>query len=88
MQDAREMQTILVNSINSLFGEFYGANHAFDLKVKEAGDEQSHTFTIQCPERALASVRASLSMVTPPGYLSSTLYRFDVMSVSRVEGDD
>ena len=85
MQDEREMHTILVTSINFLFGEFYGGNHSFDLKVKKARPGESHTFNIQVPEKSVNSIQASLSMVTLPSYLSSTLYRFDVMNVSRLE---
>ena len=86
MQDEREMHTILVTSINFLFGEFYGGNHSFDLKVKRARSGENHTFNIQCT--SVKEVQASLSMVTLPGYLNSTLYRFDVMNVSRLESNE
>jgi hypothetical protein len=82
MHDARELHTIITSSIHALFGEFQGENHCYDLKVREAEPKRSSSFIAECPESSVAAIRSALSMVTPPSYLSSTIYRFDITSVS------
>eukprot|EP00980_Cylindrotheca_fusiformis_P007727 scaffold1638_cov120-Cylindrotheca_fusiformis.AAC.10 len=81
MHDAREMNTILVSSIHALFGDFRGENYVVGLKVEKATDTD-HSFTIECPGESAAAVRSALSMVTPPGYLSNVIYRFDVVRIT------
>jgi hypothetical protein len=39
---------------------------------------------VKCPTESVAAVRAALTMVTPPSYLASTVYRFDVVEVQRI----
>jgi RNase P/RNase MRP subunit POP5 len=79
IHDARELNTILVSSIRALFGEL--EHYSCDLKVKRAVSEEKYSFVVECPSDSVAAVRSALSVVTPPPYLSSTIYRFDVLSV-------
>lgn len=81
MRDAREMNTILVSSIHALFGDFRGENYSYGVKVEQATNTD-FSFTIECPRDSVAAVRSALSMVTPPGYLSHSVYRFDVVQIS------
>ena len=39
--------------------------------------------TVTCPTESVAAVRAALTMVTPPPYLSDSVYRFDVVKVEK-----
>lgn len=81
MHDAREMNTILVSSIHALFGDFRGENYSYGLKVEKATNTD-YSFDIECPEKSVGAVRSALSIVTPPGYLSNTIYRFDVVHIA------
>ena len=77
VKDAREMLTILTFSLRSLFGDL--ELHSFSLRVELVPPKD--LIEIDCPEDSLPSVRAALTMVTLPHYLSSTVYRFDILRV-------
>jgi RNase P/RNase MRP subunit POP5 len=77
LEDAREVNTILTSSLRALFGEL--EPHSCTVRVKKSASEAS--FFIDCPMDSVAAVRSALSMVTPPAYLSSTIYRFDVINL-------
>lgn len=78
VKDPRELATILTSSLRSLFGDL--EPHSCRLTVDRADDSQT-ALVVKCPTDSVAAVRASLTMVTPPPYLSATLYRFDVLKV-------
>jgi RNase P/RNase MRP subunit POP5 len=78
VKDPRELFTILTSSLRSLFGDL--EPHSCRLTVDRADDSQT-ALVVKCPTESVAAVRASLTMVTPPPYLSATLYRFDVLKV-------
>lgn len=84
MHDAREVNTILASSLHALFGDFDGEHHACQAVVTNSTVRAPSTFVVQCPKDSLAAVRAALTMVTPPPYLSGTVYRFDVKKVTSV----
>jgi RNase P/RNase MRP subunit POP5 len=76
IEDARELETIIRTSLKSLFGET--EPHGCFLEVMEARSDHA---IIQCPASSLAHIRAALTFSTPPPYLRSTHYRFDVLQV-------
>jgi RNase P/RNase MRP subunit POP5 len=78
VKDPRELCTILTSSLRSLFGDL--EPHSSQLTVDRADDSQT-ALVVKCPTESVAAVRASLTLVTPPPYLSATLYRFDVLKV-------
>jgi hypothetical protein len=78
IQDARELNTILVSSIRALFGEL--EPYSCQVKVKKS-EKESDEFVVECPSDSVAAVRSALSMTTPPAYLNSTIYRLDVLRV-------
>jgi RNase P/RNase MRP subunit POP5 len=82
IKDPRELNTILVSSIRSLFGEF--EHHSSGMKVVQNDDDSETTddsFIIECPPESLSAIRSALTMVTPPLYLDSKIFRFDVVEV-------
>lgn len=84
MHDARELNTIIMSSIYALFGDAQGENYCYGLKV-ENDPKSPSSFVLQCPEESVAYIRSALVMVTPPNYLSSIVYRFDVLDISRLD---
>jgi RNase P/RNase MRP subunit POP5 len=80
--DPRELVTILTFSLRDLFGDL--ESHSCRLEVSVAEDSSHRTLDIICLTDSVPAVRAALTMVTPPGYLSSTVYRFDVMKVNKL----
>lgn len=79
LDDARELETILVTSLRALFGEW--EHHSCRIKVTRDGETM---FRVECLQTSVAAVRAALTMVTPPAYLDSTLFRFDVVQVQSI----
>lgn len=81
--DPREMQTIVQFSLRSLWGTL--EPHSCQLSVSSAKnhDGQPGMMRLSCRTESVAAVRAALTLVTPPPYLESTIYRFDVVSVER-----
>ena len=75
--DPSEFTTILVSSMRSLFGEM--ESHSANIKVSRVHDEQDedYQFIVECDWQSLDAIRSSLTMVTTPSYLKSTIYRFD-----------
>jgi hypothetical protein len=71
--DPREMQTILLFSLRALWGTL--EPHSCQLSVSLVDGLQRVT----CRTDSVAAVRAALTLVTPPPYLESTIYRFDVL---------
>lgn len=87
IEDARELETIIRSSLKFLFGET--EPHGCFLEVIEARSDSdlshrrkcnSHAI-VKCPASSLPQVRAALTCCTPPPYLRSTHYRFDVLQV-------
>ena len=104
INDPRELETILISSIRSLFGELehhscgisvvpYSENddnlpnHVEETSLKtsidrnDSSSSSSSMFIIHCHSDSLGAIRSALTMVTPPPYLSSKLFRFDVVRV-------
>lgn len=106
VQDPRELQTILLFSLRNLWGEVEA--HSCQLTVSVAtssiihrhADANSNSvqkdnhccFVITCLSDSVASIRAALTMVTPPPYLETSaatgepaVYLFDVLAIEDVE---
>ena len=81
VQDPRELQTILISSLASLFGHFQP--HSSSAKVLSCravpGSDFEYDAVIQCDRSSADAVRAALTMCTPPPYLRATKYRFDCL---------
>lgn len=81
--DPREMQTIVLFSLRALWGTL--EPHSCQLSVSSADDKNRDSkkgmMRVKCRAESTAAVRAALTLVTPPPYLESTIYRFDVVSV-------
>jgi RNase P/RNase MRP subunit POP5 len=78
VEDPRELTTILQFSIRSLFGDLESHSYAVQItKATEVGK-----FIVSCSRSSVKAVRSALTMVTPPPYLESNIYRFDVVSVT------
>lgn len=73
VEDPREMKTILIFSLRSLWGDL--EPHSYSVTVKKEGD----LMRITCASESLDAVRSAITMVTPPPYLETTIYRFDVV---------
>ncbi len=80
--DPREMQTILLFSLRALWGTL--ERHSCQLSVSLADGMQRVT----CRTDSVPAVRAALTLVTPPPYLESTIYRFDVLQVENCANQD
>jgi RNase P/RNase MRP subunit POP5 len=77
LSDPSELTSILITSIRSLFGEL--EFHSFGMTVTKAPNKHHdiYHFIIECQPQSIDSIRASLTMVTTPCYLESSVYRFD-----------
>jgi len=73
--DEKELFTIITVSLRSLFGACQP--HC----VVEIIDTKGRLAVVKCASSSLASVRASLTMPTPPPFMQNTIYRFDVLRV-------
>jgi RNase P/RNase MRP subunit POP5 len=82
MQDPREMKTILICSLRSLWGDF--EPHSCTLDVENDSTSSEALLLVKCPTESVAAVRSALTMVTPPPYMDSTVYRFDVVEVQSI----
>ena len=73
-----EFNSILISSIRALFGEL--ESHSFGLKVTIADTQrEDFQFVVECQKKSTDAIRASLTMVTPPTFLQSSIYRFDAV---------
>ena len=79
LDDARELETILVTSLRALFGEW--EHHSCRIKVTRDGETM---FRVECLYTSVPAVRAALTMITAPGYLDSKLFRMDVVEVQSI----
>ena len=79
VNSASEFNTILISSIRALFGEL--TPHSFGLKVAANTQQGDYQFVVECQKESTEAVRASLTMVTAPTFLQSTIYRFDVVRI-------
>jgi RNase P/RNase MRP subunit POP5 len=80
IEDTRELETIIRSSLKFLFGET--EPHGCFLEVIEARSSSNHAmYIVKCPASSLPHIRAALTCCTPPPYLRSTHYRFDVLQV-------
>lgn len=79
--DPREMHTIVLFSLRDLWGTL--ERHSCQLSVASAVDDKGNNslMRVTCRTDSIAAVRAALTLVTPPPYIESTLYRFDVVHV-------
>ena len=71
--DPKELHTIVLCSLESLFGKLQ--SHSIGLKVTVDGSD----LFVQCRTESTKQVRAALTMVTPPPYLEDTVYCIDVL---------
>ncbi len=76
LNDARELETIIVTSLRALFGEWEPHSCQVKVKSKEVG-----LFHVECSHHSVGAVRAALTMITTPAYLDATIFRFDVMDM-------
>lgn len=74
--DSRELESILLTSLRALFGEWN--QHCFKVEAECVGDG---LFFVDCSSQSLGAVRSALAMNSPPPYLKSALYLFDVVAV-------
>ena len=97
--DPREMTTILTFSLRDLFGEL--EPHSCTIHVEgpiskessllEENNTSDKTPTsgalviVKCPLESANQVRAAMTMISPPPYNETTLYRFDVLQVTTFE---
>ena len=86
IKDPSEFRTILITSIRSLFGELechsFGLNIIPQQKPNDHGvDDNNYQFVVECYDKSMSAIRASLTMITTPSYLQSKIYRFDVVQV-------
>jgi RNase P/RNase MRP subunit POP5 len=86
ISDPRELATILTFSLRSLFGEVEHHSCLLEVLLHPEDNVDGATLSVKCPTESVPAVRAALTMVSVPVYLSSTIYRFDVVKVGRVEG--
>ena len=75
--DRREFQTILTQSLRELFGEL--EPHSCLTSVLETRSNQA---LVECLEDSVPSVRAALTLCTPPAYLQDSAFRFDVVQIA------
>lgn len=89
IQDPREFNTILISSIRALYGDMEHYTYELSIERKPPSDfvvdddDDDGTFLLSCPVESEPSIRAALCMVTTPPFLSSTIYRFDVLEVAQ-----
>lgn len=76
ISDPRELQTILLFSLKSLFGEC--EPHGCQVSVLET---RGSFAILLCPNRDIDYVRAALTMCSPPAYLHPTIYHFDCVQI-------
>lgn len=86
ISDPRELATILTFSLRSLFGEVEHHSCSLEVMLHAEDNVDGATLSVKCPTESVPAVRAALTMVSVPVYLSSTIYLFDVVKVGRVEG--
>ena len=73
--DPREMATILTSSLRDLFGDFEPHSCVMDVTKGEDDD----MVIVSCPKDSVKEIRAALTMVTPPPYMATNQYQFDVV---------
>lgn len=76
VSDPREFLMIIRSSLKSLFGETEA--HGSFVEALEA---KRPYCIVKCPASSVTAVRAALTCPTPPPYLQSTHYRFDVLQI-------
>ena len=85
IKDPSEFRTILITSIRSLFGELechsFGLNIIPQQNANNGVDDNNYQFVVECYDKSMSAIRASLTMITTPSYLQSKIYRFDVVQV-------
>ena len=92
IDDPREMETILLFSLRGLFGELEHYSwriKSITKKQQQPNDDSNNNnnktipseIIIECPYECVGAVRSALTLPTPPPYLSSTNYCFDVIDI-------
>jgi RNase P/RNase MRP subunit POP5 len=79
VEDPRELQTILTFSLKSLWGDLEA--HSCALQIEKRAEGKEILLIVRCLTESVGAVRAALTLVSPPPYLESNLYRFDVVDV-------
>jgi len=95
VRDPRELKTILMSSLRSLWGDL--EPHSCQLEVDLAPDRAKPDdcdgvsssspplLVVRCPTSSAETVRAALTFVTmPPYYPESDVYLFDVVRTEEV----
>jgi RNase P/RNase MRP subunit POP5 len=87
LNDPRELETLLRCSLKHLWGDL--EPHGCLVRVASAsttthqdGDTE-RLFHVTCRDESVNAVRAALTLVTPPPYLESTIYRLDVIGTEQ-----
>jgi hypothetical protein len=95
IDDPKELYTILLFSLRDLWGEL--ESHSCNVIVEKYQQyiyktifeqlcfteqpEETLLFVVSCRSESVKEIRASLTLVTAPPYLSDISYRFDVLDV-------
>jgi RNase P/RNase MRP subunit POP5 len=95
IEDPKELYTILLFSLRDLWGEL--ESHSSNVIVEKYQQyryktifeqlgfteppEETLLFVVSCRSESVKEIRASLTLVTAPPYLSDISYRFDVLDV-------
>lgn len=84
IKDPKELHTILVFSLRSLWGDL--ESHSGDIRVlKSRQSTDIFLLEVHCRSESVPAVRSALTLVTTPSYLDDVLYRFDVLDVQEEE---
>lgn len=77
MADPKELTTILTFSLRDLFGDF--EPHSCLLEISQGSEG---IMAVKCPTDSVKQVRSALTLVTPPSYIDTSHYRFDVVNIT------
>jgi predicted alpha/beta superfamily hydrolase len=69
------------NTDNSNTQEEEQQHQQQDNNNKNNNNNNNYHFRVECHNKSIDTIRASLTMVTAPSYLQSKIYRFDIINV-------
>ena len=96
IKDPKELNTIILTSIRSMFGECQSytvgltvidcrrrrhPNQLPGTTHLKSNSHDSYEAVIECPTNFLPYIRAALTFPSPPSYLSDTMYCIDFIEV-------
>ena len=81
VEDPKELLTILTCSLKSLWGDL--EPHSCMVRVSKGTG--AGVLVVRCLSESVDAVRAALTLVSPPPYLESNIYVFDVVKIQHVE---